>query len=400
MNILIVSPFSHDVRITPRMQIAIKLVQRGHNVYFVTPREQYVRLLKGELPNTMYENLQGVEVFYFHAIFPIRNLAYPFPDLIQETKLIFNIIEKKEIDIVHFYQPEFLTSIPLPLIKKKFNKPILLTINGFPGVNWFYGTPIVNFVGLIYTQTITRFLMRYADKILLYATNLKWYAKRMGMPEEKMIFLPEGIEVNIPQNINEVREITRKELNVSSNEKLIIFTGRLVPVKGVDILIRAFKILHSKYPSCKLLIVGDGPYRKYYETQSGELLNKAIIFTGLVKPEKVIKFLLASDIFVLPSFSEGIPSSLLEACSCGLPCIATNTGAIPDVIKNAETGIIVKPGDEEELTQALTQLVNDEEASRRMGENARRVRQLFSWNNIVKRYEKICLELIENRGSI
>lgn len=395
MNICIVSPFSHDVRIIQRMQLAIKLVQRGHNVYFVTPREQYARLLKGILPDAMYENVKGVEVFYFHAIFPIRNLAYPLPDLMQEIKLICNIIERKNVDIIHFYQPEFLTSIPLPLIKKKFNKPSLLTINGFPGVSWFYGKSIVDFIGLIYTRIITSFLMRYADKILLYATNLKRYAKKMGIPEEKMVFLPEGVELTIPQNANEIREIVREELDVSNDEKLIIFTGRLVPVKGVDILIRAFKILHNIYPNCKLLIVGDGPYRKLYESQSGELLNKAIIFTGLVEPEKVVKFLLASDIFVLPSFSEGIPSSLLEACFCGLPCIATNTGAIPDIIKNMETGIIVRPGDETALLQALVWLIEDEKMAKIMGENAKkRIKQLFNWDNIIERYEQICFELI------
>ena len=395
MNICIVSPFSHDVRIIQRMQLAIKLVQRGHNVYFVTPREQYVRLLEGKLPDTLHETLQGVEIFYFHAAFPIRNLAYPFPDLTQEIKLICDIIEKKEIDIVHFYQPEFLTSIPLPLIKRRFSKPILLTINGFPGVSWFYGRLMVDFIGLLYTQTITRVLMRYADKILFYATNLKQYAKRMGVPEEKMVFLPEGLELTIPQNVEEVRETMRRELAISSDEKLIIFTGRLVPVKGVDLLIRAFKILHNRYPNCKLLIVGDGPYRRLYESQSGELLNKAIIFTGLVEPEKVVRFLLAADVFVLPSFSEGIPSSLLEACFCGLPCIATNTGAIPDVIKNMETGIIIRPGDEKGLLQALAQLINDEKTARIMGDNARRrVKQLFNWDNIVKRYEQICFELI------
>jgi len=377
------------------MQLAIKLVQRGHNVYFVTPREQYVRLLEGKLPGTMHETLQGVEIFYFHAAFPIRNLAYPFPDLTQEIKLICDIIEKKEIDIVHFYQPEFLTSIPLPLIKRRFSKPTLLTINGFPGVSWFYGRLMVDFIGLLYTQTITRVLMRYADKILFYATNLKQYAKRMGVPEEKMVFLPEGLELTIPQNVEEVRETMRRELAISSDEKLIIFTGRLVPVKGIDLLIRAFKILHNRYPNCKLLIVGDGPYRRFYESQSGELLNKAIIFTGLVEPEKVVRFLLAADVFVLPSFSEGIPSSLLEACFCGLPCIATNTGAIPDVIKNMETGIITRPGDEKGLLQALAQLINDEKTARIMGDNARRrVKQLFNWDNIVKRYEQICFELI------
>ena len=398
MKICIVSPFSHDIRITNRLQFAIRLVHKGHDVFFITPREQYALLPMGagKPPNAMHENIQGVEMFYFPAKFLIRNLAYPFPNIIEETKLICNLINREKVDIIHFYQPEFLTSLPLPLIKKKFNKPILLTVNGFPGTSWFYGSFMVDSVGFAYTQTIVRFLIRYSDKLLLYATNLKSYAKNIGVPEEKLIFLPEGVNLNVPKNINEVRETVRIELGVSSDEKLIIFTGRLVPVKGVDILIEVFKRLHSEYTNYKLLIVGDGPYRKLYERQSGELLNKAVIFTRLVRPERVVEFLLASDIFVLPSLSEGIPSSLLEACFCGLPCISTNVGAVPDIIKNTETGIIIKPGDEKELYQALVQLMNDERTARRMGEGARRVvKRLFDWNSIIKRYEQICLELIE-----
>jgi len=333
---------------------------------------------------------------YFNVAYPFPSLAYPFPNILEETKLIFNVVENEKVDIVHFYQPEFLTSIPLPLVKKKFNTPVLLTVNGFPGISWSYGASVVDFVGLSYTQTTVRFLMRYADKILLYATNLKCYAKRIGVPEGKIIILPEGIEFNAPQSTDEAREGVRMELGVSTDEKLIIFTGRLVPVKGVDILIEAFKRLHSEYTNCKLLIVGDGPYRKSYEMQSGRLLNRAVMFTGLVKPERVMKFLSVSDMFVLPSLSEGVPSSLLEACLCGLPCVATNTGAIPDIMENGKSGLIVQPNDADALLQAFILLLNNEAMVMELGKKAtQRVRKLFNWDNVVRKYEKICEELLE-----
>jgi len=395
MKLCIVSPFAYGVNISPRLHQAILLSKRGHEVFFLTPRRQYILFSLRKNPKISIKDFQSVRMYYFGASYPLPNLAYPLPNLVEETKLICNIVKQIDVDIIHFYQPEFLTSLPLPLIRKKFNKPILLTVNGFPGSNWFYGSSIVDLAGRIYTYTITKFLVRYADRILLYATRLKSYGKRIGIPEEKMVFLPEGIEFTVPKNTEEIRETVRTEMNVSNNETLIIFTGRLVPVKGVNILIEAFKTLHNRYPECKLLIVGDGPYRKYYEKLSGKLLNKAIIFTGLVKPERVMMLLLAADIFVLPSLSEGIPSSLLEACLCGLPCIATNVGAVPDIIKNGESGIIVRPNNVDALLLALTKLLNDETMRLEMGRRAaERVRKFFNWDNIVRKYEEICKKLL------
>jgi len=158
-------------------------------------------------------------MFYFHARFPIPNLAYPIPNLVEETGLIHKIVNREETDVIHFHQPEFLTSIPLPFVKWMLHRPTILTINGFPGTSWHYGNAMVDLAGLVYTQTVTRFLMRYADKILLYASNLKSHAKKLGVPEEKMIFPPEGITLSVPENGSQIHEGIRTELGISGDEK-------------------------------------------------------------------------------------------------------------------------------------------------------------------------------------
>lgn len=397
MRICIISQFAYGTNISPRLYQASLLSRRGHEVFFVTPRQQpMLRFMKSVTPAP--EAFDGVKIHYFNVTYPIPSLAYPVPRMTEEINLINNIIQHEKADVLHFYQPEFLTSVPLPLIKAKFNKPTLLTVNGFPGINWYYGSRMVDLAGLVYTHTIARCLVRYADKILLYARNLRFFAKAIGVPDDKMVYLPEGITLDLPKNTKEIRDLTRYKLRVSDDETLIAFTGRLVPVKRVDTLVKSFKRLHSEHPNCKLLIVGDGPSRKLLEAQSGDLLNKAVIFAGLVRPESVVRFLLASDIFVLPSLSEGIPSSILEACYCGLPCISTNTGAIPDIIKDGETGILLKQSDEKNLWHALVRLATDEKMAKKMGENARaRVKRIFNWNEIIERYEQICIDLIEKQ---
>jgi len=394
MRICVVSPFSHDVRITPRLELAIRMARRGHRLIFVAPRGQFA--LRGtKTPNIAHEKLQGVEMFYFPVRFPVSNLAYPVPDLLEETRLIHRIVSRGGVDVVHFYQPEFLTSIPLLFVKRALHKPTMLTINGFPGTSWHYGDMVVDLAGLAYTQTLTRILLQDADKVLLYATRLQKYARELGVPDSKMILLPEGVDNDFPKDAKDVRKTVRKGLGVSDDEKLIIFTGRLVPVKGVPILIEAFKRLYDSHPTVRLLVVGDGPYRGSYEALSGDLLGKAVRFTGLVTSQTVKRFLLASDIFVLPSLSEGISSSLLEASLSGLPCVVSDTGAASDIIENGKSGLIVGVNDVGALLRALSLLLEDEKMALDMGKKARsRVGREFTWDRIVKRYEWICERLV------
>jgi len=394
MKICIVSPFAVGVNISPRLYQAALMAKRGHEMFFITPRQQYsVKSAQKDSKPSLLKNYNSVEMRFFNVIYPLPKLAYPLPNLIDEMRIINRIIKKNDIDMIHIYQPEFLTSLPLPMIKKKYQKPILLTVNGFPGMNWFYGKKIIDFCGLTYTCTLIKFLFRYTDKILLYNNLLRRYAKKLGVSEEKMVFLPEGINFDTHKYNNELLMKIRMNLRISSDEKLIIFTGRLVPVKGIDTLIEAFKKLHIEYPNCKLLIVGDGPYRELYEMQAGRLLNKNIFFTGMVEPEKVVHLLLSSNIFVMPSISEGIPVSLLEASSCGLPCIATSVGAVPDIIKPRKTGIIFRVGDTNQLFKSLVYLLNNESAAKKMGKQAKkRVMNLFNWDKIINKYEHICLE--------
>jgi len=151
----------------------------------------------------------------------------------------------------------------------------------------------------------------------------------------------------------------------------LIFVGRLVPIKGLIYLLKALKWLKSEKLNVILTIVGEGPQKKELLLLAKKLnIEKSVEFkTQIPFGEKLFKTYKESDIFVLPSLSEGIPKSILEAMAFGLPVIATNTGGIPDIIKNKENGLLVAPAEEKEISMAIEQIIRNPKLRKKIIKN-------------------------------
>jgi len=145
--------------------------------------------------------------------------------------------------------------------------------------------------------------------------------------------------------------------------------GRLSVEKGlIHLLAACAKLLRDGVP-LKVLIVGDGPQRKELEQLSLELgLGDRVVFAGF--REDIAEWILCMDVFVLPSLTEGTPISLLEAMACGVPVIASAVGGVPQVIQHGETGMLVSPGSEDEISNAVLTLFRDSEARQKLAQSA------------------------------
>jgi glycosyltransferase involved in cell wall biosynthesis len=154
--------------------------------------------------------------------------------------------------------------------------------------------------------------------------------------------------------------------------KTMIFVGRLAAVKGVRVLIDAFSTVHANDPDARLVLVGDGPERKGLEAYVANAgCGNAVRFTGYLSQDEVAAELRAADLFVLPSFAEGVPVVLMEALASGLPVIATRIAGIGELVEPGATGELVAPGDVAGLTLAIEQLLADPVLRREMGQNGR-----------------------------
>ncbi len=150
----------------------------------------------------------------------------------------------------------------------------------------------------------------------------------------------------------------------------LIVVGRLVAGKNVDILLRAFAHVRQEFPSARLAIAGEGPERRPLEALAATLgVRESVEFLGFVNP--IGAELDRSGVFVMPSQSEGMPMSLLEAMAHGRAIVATSVGGIPDMVQHQREAILVRAGDPAALATALKSLLGDQRGAERLGGAAR-----------------------------
>jgi glycosyltransferase involved in cell wall biosynthesis len=169
----------------------------------------------------------------------------------------------------------------------------------------------------------------------------------------------------------------------------LLFVGRLNPVKGVEYLIDAMAGIKKKGTDVELTIAGDGPERKRLENLSKRLnVYNHVRFLGMVDRLKIASLMSESDIFVLPSISEGFPLVVLEAMACGLPIIATKVGGLPEVIEEGRNGLLVNPRDSVALASSILLLLQNEAQRDIIAEENRKKSMLFGWERVVSVLEE------------
>lgn len=154
--------------------------------------------------------------------------------------------------------------------------------------------------------------------------------------------------------------------------KRILFVGRLAAVKGVPLLVEALARLQSTHPDAHLTIIGDGPDRNALEAKIAHMgLAGMVDFVGYADEAGVAAHLARADLFVLPSFAEGVPVVLMEAMAARLPVIASRVAGVPELVIDGESGFLVPPGDVETLTARIELLLADPDRRQAMGEAGR-----------------------------
>jgi glycosyltransferase involved in cell wall biosynthesis len=161
--------------------------------------------------------------------------------------------------------------------------------------------------------------------------------------------------------------------NGEPRETRIVFLGWLDSLKGLEYLIRAAKLLADDGLAFRLDVCGNGGLLRELQALARELeIEHLVRFVGWVPNERVCELMNQSDIFVLPSLSEGMPNSLLQAMACELPVVATNVSSIPAIVCDGENGFLAPPKDPEGLYRGLKQLILNPEQARAMGQRNRR----------------------------
>ena len=180
-----------------------------------------------------------------------------------------------------------------------------------------------------------------------------------AVPSERVVVVHNGVDFTRNEIGPGMREAARRKLGIRDGEILIGTVGRLDPAKGHRVLLEAAAQLAGTCSRIRLMLVGDGPERGPLEHRASRL-GMADIVTFAGTQADPAPYMAAFDVFVLPSISEGLGLSLIEAMGAGLPVVASNAGGIPEVVSDGETGLLFCAGDASELASCIGRIIDDE----------------------------------------
>lgn len=338
-----------------------------------------------------YDKIDKVPVYYPRYILPPGKWGHSlscFTMYCGIYKFIHSLIKEFKPNILHAHTATADGYVGL-ILKRKYDLPLICSLRGSDINLYPYRDKL--------TMLLTKKVISEADQIVSVSHAIKTAAEVIAKPKRSIKVVYNGCDFKLFSYSEEKRTLIRNKLGISRNAKIIIFVGKITKNKGIFDLITAFKKLSSKYTRLHLIIVGYGPeYDALEKLLSFNNFNKKVHLVGR-QPQRIIhNYLSAADVFVLPSYDEGLPNALLEAMSCGLPVIATKVGGIPEAIEDRKSGILINSKDVESISKAIENILKDEESTKRMGINGKQiVEQKFSW---VQNTEKM-INIYEENGN-
>jgi len=366
--------------------ISKALARKGHQVTVYTTNVLSRDKLFTFRRNSYLKN--GVKVYYF------SNTIYKPSIHIYFSKELLDAIRKNivEYDVIHLHEYRSYIGIITACYSKKFGVPYVLQAHGqLPEIGAWRELKRLFDIFFGYR------LLRGASRVIaLSRVEAKQY-KHMGVPEEKIAIIPNGIDLSEYANLPPKGSF--KKFNVPEDRKIILYLGRIHKIKGIDFLIKAYAYLKNKmnFKDAVLVIAGpDDGYLseiKYLAQASG--VSNSILFVGPLYGEDKLAAYVDSEVYVLPSRYETFPMTILEAYACGKPIVASRVGGLKDLVIDRETGLLFEPGNVAQLAKSIFNLLNSNDVAKEMGLKGKNfVRENFTIEKVMKRLEKVYEEAV------
>ena len=226
------------------------------------------------------------------------------------------------------------------------------------------------------------------DRVVAISRSIKAQLRSGGVPESAIEIIYEGIAVEqYPEK--------PQELKHPGDGRIVVGTvSHLSSEKGIRYLVEAASLVRDASSRVRFVIVGDGNRRReLQELVHHKKLDSCFEFLGFREDSHLV--MKDFDIFVLPSLSEGLPSAIMEAMAHSLPVIGSHVGGIPELVEDGRTGLLVPPGDPENLAKAIGKLAQDPDTMRQMGIRGReRLEEKFTLERKVVETEALCHTLV------
>lgn len=230
-------------------------------------------------------------------------------------------------------------------------------------------------------QAVVRWAMR--TSALVVCLTRQWQATLTRIePKARFEYLPNPVDVDVQGDLPSPAART--------GPRTVLFLGRLRERKGVFDLVRSWPVVQAAAPGTRLLLAGDGDVQPLLALASELGVADTIDFPGWIAGDVKASWLNRSEVFVLPSYAEGLPVCILEAMAHGLTIVATSVGGIPEVVRDGQEAILVRPGDSDALARALVLALCDHTLARSLrGAARRRVIESFSTPLVLARLDEL-----------
>jgi len=286
---------------------------------------------------------------------------------------LFRLIKDREIHVMHSH--EFATNVYASVLSSLTGIPVVATAHGknyYPD-KWR-------------RRAAYRFVARRSTMVAVSNDLKRFLTERIGIPPANIRVVHNGIDL-CRYSVNAANPAIRAELGIGAGQPVIGTVGNLFAVKGQSYLLRACKAVAGAHPAMVLLIAGEGDQLDMLREEASKLgIAGNVKFLGF--RDDVPSLLQAMDICVLPSLSEGLPLSILEALALKKSVVATNVGGVSEIMEDGVNGYIVPPRNPEAIADRILMLLGRPETAVRIGQAGRkRVEGAFSLEKMVREYE-------------
>jgi glycosyltransferase involved in cell wall biosynthesis len=342
-------------------ELSARQVQSGHQVDVFTWKR-----------NNKCSTEKSTEGFAIHRL-PGLNFSfgpiheYPYlPSLPSELAYL-------KPDIIHAESHLFLPSLQAIRKASKLNLPCVVTVHGIYAKRGF---PIDS-AQFGYIRTIGSEIFKKADKVICLTQTEAKELVDFRCPLEKINIVPNAVDTELFKPF------------VSRTDNLVVWSGRFVSEKGLEYLLEAAEITLTKIKSVHFLLIGYGPLKAKILRLINERKLCNVHVVGPLTRQEIANILGKAAVFAFPSLREGLPVSVLEAMSCGLPVVGFNISGVKDIVTHNGTGFLVPPKDSKQLSEAIITLISDNQLRKRMGDASRKkVMRLYSWERVIQLIDK------------
>jgi glycosyltransferase involved in cell wall biosynthesis len=316
----------------------------------------------------------------------------PFCDkipIVREIKYclkMMRLLRNMNYDIINLNSHLQISALPV-LVAIRRQTPLIVTIHGVYSKTNF----ALDAIQKLYLYTFCRILWNKAKAIVCLTEADADEIHSYGCPKEKIEIIPNWVNIDF-----------FKPGNNTKDRNTILWVGRFVPPKGLEYLVKAAKLVVTKFPTAKFVLVGDGPLKSDIAKKIiKEELTEFFEIKGSLPNDAVAREMADASIFAFPSLKEGMPFSILEAASSGMAIVASDIPSTRAVLKGGEHALLVKPKDPLLLADAIVRILECNELREKLQKNARKLMEdAYAMDIISKKTFDVYEDIVRKHGRL